>query len=386
MEKALILAANQRSALAVTRSLGKRGVPIVTADETSNTLSGSSRYCHETIVYPSPYSNPKAFLQVLKRETAKRNIKIILPMTELTTYLLLKHKTEFSEVRIPFADFSTFETLSDKWKLHMLVKPLKIPTPKTQYISSPEKLAIMRRKIKFPVVLKPSRSNIYCKDKWIDSSVIIASSIQEFDRITTDNEIFSSHPFLIQEYIEGHGQGVFALYDQGKPVTFFAHRRLREKPPSGGVSVLSESVAVDPNLHEISRRILDHVRWHGVAMVEFKVRSDGSPYLMEVNARFWGSLQLAINAGVDFPWLLYQLAIGNPLKVVNGYSVGVKNRWLLGDLDHLYLILKSRPSLSEKIKAVAKFLNFFDPNTRYEVNQRNDLSPFLFEIKNYLWH
>jgi len=68
--------------------------------------------------------------------------------------------------------------------------------------------------------------------------------------------------------------------------------------------------------------------WHGVAMVEFKVSADGTPYLMEVNARFWGSLQLAIDAGVDFPWLLYQLATGRDVESDDDYVTGVKSRWL----------------------------------------------------------
>jgi predicted ATP-grasp superfamily ATP-dependent carboligase len=152
-------------------------------------------------------------------------------------------------------------------------------------------------------------------------------------------------------------------YDRGKPVAFFAHKRLREKPPSGGVSVLSESVEVPPNLYDMGRRILDHVQWHGVAMVEFKVADDGTPYLMEVNARFWGSLQLAIDAGVDFPWLLYQLAQAKTLKEMQSYTVGVRNRWLLGDLLHLFLVLKRDTRLqvtpTEKWRAIRQFLHFF---------------------------
>ena len=52
----------------------------------------------------------------------------------------------------------------------------------------------------------------------------------------------------------------------------------------------------------LKQELLDELNWHGVAMVEFKVTEDGTPYLMEINTRFWGSLQLAIDAGVDFPY------------------------------------------------------------------------------------
>jgi len=63
----------------------------------------------------------------------------------------------------------------------------------------------------------------------------------------------------------------------------------------------------------VAQALLDYVGWHGVAMVEFNVSSRGIPYLIELNGRFWGSLRLAIDAGVDFPWLLYQLTIGKDL-------------------------------------------------------------------------
>ena len=177
---------------------------------------------------------------------------------------------------------------------------------------------------------------------------------------------------------------MFALYDAGRPVAFFAHRRLRERPPSGGVSVLSESVGLDPYLRELSRRILDHVGWHGVAMVEFKVCADGRPHLMEVNPRFWGSLQLAVDAGVDFPWLAYQLATGARTDSVGGYRIGVRNRWLLGDLDHVYLSWKQSAGWRAKWRAIAGFLKGFGPGTKHEVDRWDDFRPFVVELKRYV--
>jgi predicted ATP-grasp superfamily ATP-dependent carboligase len=122
-------------------------------------------------------------------------------------------------------------------------------------------------------------------------------------------------------------------------------------------------------------------------MLEFKVRPDGAPFLLEVNARPWGSMQLAIDAGVDFPWLLYQLTTEKQCTQVNGYRIGIRNRWLLGDLDHLYLtIFKDRSRLSkyEKLQLVLRFMKLFERNTHYEVNRWDDLKPFLFEFKRYV--
>jgi predicted ATP-grasp superfamily ATP-dependent carboligase len=116
----------------------------------------------------------------------------------------------------------------------------------------------------------------------------------------------------------------------------FAHQRLSEKPPSGGVSVYRESVSIDEGLRDLSRALLDRFGWRGVAMVEYKRDSaTGQPYLMEVNGRFWGSLQLAIDAGVDFPRILVASALGDRTEEMPSYRVGVRSRWWWGQIDNL---------------------------------------------------
>lgn len=388
VKRVLILDANQRSALAATRSLGKKGIPVVAADETLETLAGSSRYCHERFKYPSPYEDPEGFISALRKESIRRSIDVILPMTEVSTYLILKYRHQFAGVSIPFAPFETFDLLTDKWRLYELACQLDIPVPMTYYIKNNEGLSDIYSKLKFPVVLKPYRSRILIGQEWVAPFVKYANSVKELESTIEKTELLGQCPFLIQEYIQGEGRGIFTLYNQGVPAVFFAHRRLREKPPSGGVSVLSESIAVDPSMRQIAERALDYVKWHGVAMVEFKVSSDGIPYLMEVNARFWGSLQLAIDAGVDFPGMLYNLATGNMPEKVSNYKIGIKNRWLLGDLDHLYLVLKNHGDRNRKVSSrwleIIRFMNFFAKDTQYEVNRWDDLRPFYFELKRYL--
>ena len=205
--------------------------------------------------------------------------------------------------------------------------------------------------------------------------MVIAHSPAEL-RTALAQEAFAQHPFMAQTCIEGEGQGVFALYDHGKPVAFFAHRRLRERPPWGGVSVLSESAEPDPLLQAHARTLLDDAGWHGVAMVEFKVGRDGTPYLMEINTRFWGSLQLAIDAGVDFPALLLEITRGHQ-PTPPTLTPGIRLRWLLGDADHLYLTWRSsRYSLSEKLRATLRVLRpDLRGRTRHEVNRLGDLAP-----------
>lgn len=109
------------------------------------------------------------------------------------------------------------------------------------------------------------------------------------------------------------------------------------------MSVVCESVPLDAEMIEASKKLLAAVDWQGVAMVEFKrdVR-DGKAKLMEINGRFWGSLQLAIASGIDFPvlylkWLL-QGEQNESLK--DNYKIGLQMKWLLGTLDHLLIRIK----------------------------------------------
>ena len=385
MKRVLVLDANQRSALAVTRSLGKHGIPVITADETPSALAGSSRYSEKYLVYPSPLLYPEEFVLAILHTCKSNNIELILPMTELTTMLLLNNRNSFPEHALPFPDSYTVDRLADKYKLMQSAESLDIPVPNTFYIDNPANPQIDLQNLSYPVVLKPGKSWIEHEDKWLRTCVRTAGNSDEAAEILGSDPAFHLQPYMLQEFIPGKGEGIFALYNNGQPLAFFAHRRLREKPPEGGVSVLSESTPMDPRLASYARKLLDHAGWHGVAMVEFRVTPDGRPYLMEINTRFWGSLQLAVDAGVDFPWMLYQTASREQLDPIENYRTGIRLRWLLGDLDSLYLALRdSKLSMHQKLKAFAAFLTPSPGKTRHEVNRWGDLGPFRYELKQYL--
>lgn len=384
MEQVLVLDANTRSALAATRSLGRRGLYVVVADKMKHTLSGSSKYCSDTFTYPPADKDPEGFVKSVTAECSQRGIRVIFPMTEVTTATVLKQRESMHRLKVPFVRFDAFEQLTDKWRLFGLAQRLHLSIPTTHFVSDTRSLARIYPSLVFPVVLKPHHSYVYHNGRWISASVKYASSISDLEDIVARYEYFRQ-PFLIQEYVLGEAQGIFALYDHGQPVVFFAHRRLRERPPRGGVSVLSESIEPNPEAQRISRALLDYVGWHGVAMVEFKVSADGTPYLIEVNGRFWGSLQLAIDAGVDFPWLLYQLATGMELDKVYEYATGMRCRWLLGDFASLCKVLINNDSPSSlprfsKVRSVLQFLTFFDKRTRYEINRWDDVRPCMLEL------
>ncbi|MDQ3518433.1 MAG: ATP-grasp domain-containing protein, partial [Gemmatimonadota bacterium] len=197
----------------------------------------------------------------------------------------------------------------------------------------------------------------------------------------------AAYPVLVQQRIVGPGVGIFLLLWNGELIATFSHRRLREKPPAGGVSVYRESIAANPALVARSRALLGLFAWRGVAMIEYKLdAATGTPYLMEVNGRFWGSLQLAIDAGVDFPVLLTQAALDERPTPVSHYKTGVRSRWWWGDVDHLMARLRRTdvelslpPGLPGRLGTLRDFFTLWRPGDRNEVLRFGDPAPFIRE-------
>ncbi len=383
----LILDGNQRSALAATRSLGRRGIPVTVADESRRSLAGASRYCRESFSYPSPTERPDDFLAAVQHNAATRAVGVILPMTEVSAYLLARNREQLAPAIVPLPDADIWNQIADKCRLLQVAQQLQVPAPTTLFPVNTDELIAAAEQIGFPVVLKPCRSKVWNRNRCTATAVHVVHNLSHLHALTAAHGYLRDFPLAVQTHVPGSGLGVFALYNHGKAIAFFAHRRIREKPPCGGVSVLSESVAVRADLQTYAARLLDHARWHGVAMVEFRGTDDGIPQLMEINPRFWGSLQLAIDSGIDFPGLLYDLALGNSPAPPATYHTGIRSRWLLGDLDRLYLVLRNRKrdgSDVSRFREILRFMNFFDRDTRFEINRFGDLRPFLFELRHYI--
>ncbi len=379
----LVLDASQRSALAVTRSLGKlSNVNVYTADHQTAALAGQSKYSKKYFQSPNAEKSPQSYLAWLEQLTQETHFELVLPVTEITSQLLLIHQAEFPQIKLPFATYETVMKLADKGALIELAAKLTIPHPNSTRYNNAHDLKIDH--IRFPVVLKPCLSKIYAGTEWIATSVNVLHSKDDLTKALETNGYLWNYPFMLQEFIPGYGAGIFCLYDHGKPITFFAHNRLREKPPQGGISVLSESVPLDAKMLNYATQLLNAVSWHGVAMVEFRQSPDGTPYLMEVNTRFWGSLQLSIDSGIDFPKLLYMAERNLFPEAVTEYVLGQRLRWLLGDVDSLYLYLRSNYRLGEKLLRICQFLTPRLRKCRHEINRLEDFAPAIYEAKLYI--
>lgn len=387
--KALVTDGDERPALAITRSLGRRGITVVVGEERPDSLATASRYCADRVTYPSAYRHPERFARFVRDFAEREHIDLVVPVTDVTTHAVAKHYdaiARYTACAVP--SLAAFELMTDKDQLLRRAAGCNIPIPRTHVVDGAAALASLIDRVSYPAVVKPARSRIPTKEGWMPASVRYATDRDALLALYADTPYLAMYPSLIQERITGPGTGLFVLGDHGHIVTAFAHRRLREKPPSGGASVLCESIAVDPQLLAQAQRLLGPVGWHGVAMLEYKRdQRTGRSFLMEVNGRFWGSLQLAVDAGMDFPHLASQLALGQHLDLPTSYVVGAKNRWFLGDLDHLLGRLRGTDralpdGMPSKWRAIIEFLRS-DADLRDEIFRYDDARPAWHEFRSY---
>ena len=163
----------------------------------------------------------------------------------------------------------------------------------------------------YPIVLKPRSSVVYHDNRLHFPRVSYAADRAELDKRAAG---YGEHcDLLLQERVRGEGIGVELLRLPGGELhTVFQHRRVREMPLTGGGSTCRVAENVDAKLLAYAGSLLDDLDWTGVAMVEFKTGRAGD-FLMEINGRFWGSLALAVDVGVDFPRLLAAMHLGETM-------------------------------------------------------------------------
>jgi protein-tyrosine-phosphatase len=182
----------------------------------------------------------------------------------------------------------------------------------------------------YPRVLKPVRSKVVIGTRLASLAVAVVHDAEE--RAATLATLRPFTPVQEQAWVPGRGVGVEVLYERGRMAWHFVHERLHEWPLTGGASTLRRAGGPEPELVEMTRRLLDRLQWHGVAMVEWRRDAQGRTHLMEINPRLWGSLPLTIAAGVDMPRGLLALARDEALTPHAPWRVGFTARNLTEDL------------------------------------------------------
>jgi predicted ATP-grasp superfamily ATP-dependent carboligase len=392
MTSVLVTDGDERAALAVVRSLGRAGYAVHVCGPQRRTLSAVSRRAVGAFASPDPLRAPAAFVRAVGQYVSTHRIDVVLPISEAALLAVLSSPEDLAGATVPFPPLHTFRAVTDKRALGEVARRIGLAVPPQWEVLTPADADhIDVDALSFPVVLKPARSVGEHEGVRSKQTVRHARDASEL-RTQLAALPAAAFPVLVQRRLIGPGCGVFLLRWNDVTVASFSHRRIREKPPAGGVSVYAEAVAPDPALVAQSERLLAALDWNGVAMVEYKMdASTGIAYLMEVNGRFWGSLQLAIDAGVDFPALLVQCVLQHALPPTPAYRAGVRGRWWWGEVDHVLARLRRSdaelalpPGSPSRTATVLDFLARWRANERDAVFRFGDPVPFFYESVRWL--
>ena len=322
-----------RKSLSVIRSLGKAGYHVTVLGDSYCTTGFWSRYTSNRVVGPTASQNINAFgtclTQLLEQFKLAEIKPVVFPMEDASMHWLVNNWNNnpnpgyLALIPPPPA----LDVAADKALTMEHAKKLGIDHPGTWLANSAEEIINLTQPFsEGSFVVKPRVG--------VGSSGVVYGQKRSKQEWADHIERFGA--LIVQERIsaEGAALGASLIMDKaGNLIAGVAHRRLQQYPVSGGPSTDRETIDA-PELIERSRKLLESLNWTGVAMVEWKLDpKDGKEKLLEINPRFWGSLELAVRAGVNFP-LLYaeasegKLACKLPTGPFYGTS-GVRCRWMI---------------------------------------------------------
>jgi predicted ATP-grasp superfamily ATP-dependent carboligase len=352
--------ADDHIGLAVVRSLGKKNINFQVVSTTKNTIARHSRYCKSSAI-------GKFDLDFFSRFSKD---DIVYPMIEDTMLLLSKHRSEL-KCQLAFSDYETILKSRDKFLLTRHALDQNIPCPKTFFISNPGDIEEHLPDIGFPTVLKPSRGAGGKGITYIEFPELLPGIAKTF--------LAEYGPFLLQEKIPFTSKyTVGAICNSDHELRrVCVIKELRNFPVETGQACYAETVDF-PGLVSLTEKLLKSLNFIGVADIDFIMDPrDNQPKLMEINPRFWGSVQVAINAGVDFPCLLYSMMKDGDIEKSLNYKKGVRCRYVVfTDLQRLSEYLQGVYSSKNKINALKDFLHF-PKDDGYYVYSLDDLLPLM---------
>ncbi len=387
----IILDGHLKSALSAVRSLGRKGLLVSVGAERETGMALHSKYATARFVYPSPYSDQAGFIRAVKGEAVRVGGKPLVYAFSDATYLsLYAHRDDLaSYMTLIFPDSKSVEIAFDKGATYSLARVSGIPTITTYMPESKEEVVRLGKELSYPAVVKTRKSVT-----WKDGIGIFGSASFVHDAGELEEQFFArkdelGESPLVQKFVQGEEYGVEMLAKEGSAYALVTHHRLRSLSPTGGASVLKETLgegALRNQLEAYALKLVEKLSWTGPIMVEFKVDSDTrTPYLMEINGRLWGSLPLSTISGVDMPHLLFQTVMQDtiPKEMVRGRD-GVVSNHFAGDVRNLLKVLFARDKMRERLypkrlTALRDFLHL-PLGTKSDVWSLTDPSPSLFEI------
>jgi predicted ATP-grasp superfamily ATP-dependent carboligase len=382
-----VLGADSPIGLTVVRELGERGIKVFALGRDRRALARSSRHTHTFALIEKPLA------QWLPRFIGENGIGAVLAISEHQLIELAAIGPTIGDCSLIVPDAAKLALVLDKPRTLDLAAGLGIEVPSSWQPVAGEDHVAIAGELAYPVAVKWADPNAVSallgaagidleKVEYANDSNALMALLARYDGI-------GIWP-LVQTWCPGHGLGQMLHMHNGRATLRFQHRRLREFPPSGGVSAFCEAVPLSEHaaLMERSEALLAAVGWAGPAMVEYRHDPvSGRSWLMEINGRFWGSIPLAYHCGAHFGWETYARAmLGNEAAMQGRCSADAVNlrraRYLIPDAKALMIMLRNgKAPVFRRIGAAAQFtVDFFDPRVRWFVWSWRDPAPFFADL------
>ena len=346
-----------------------------------------SQCCDEDVLVPSPFTDLQGYTEALLSIAEREDVRTIIPPREQDAYVLSKHRERFAEHVSPvWPSFETLRLVHDRKALVEAARQAGVSAPRTQLLDSFEGDADQyvikpRYSLLAPAYVDTLRSDQLA----IVDSVIFGREDDEIDSEAIKSEL--KHEPICQKFIPGEEYGFWALYNEGEAVATCLKRQVRGVSYTGGTSVYRETIH-DEALEKAGRNLLEHLDWHGLASVQFKRHAETGEYmLLEINPRVWTSISCPVRAGLDFPYYVWKLAIGEQPTPNTTYEAGIGTHRLGGELIHLRSILTDdnpiveSPSLGSSTASVARSVI---SNRGFDYLSVSDPLPFARDVLNNL--
>src|SRR6202521_2391548 len=310
--------------IAIARSLGRRGIPVWLL--ANHPIPTYSRYVQRSFPWPgADHQNGLSSIIDLAKQHGLDGWVLIAAGDQDMCMIAQNHALLSQHFRVATPDWNTIQWAYDKRLTYQRAAELGIDFPASFQPASLEEVRNLN--CRFPVILKPAYRK--SADEFTQAKAWKADDrdalLALYKRAAA---LVGSDAVIIQEWIPGTGEAQFsyaALMERGEPIVSMVARRTRQHPIDFGRSSTFVESIENAEVEKLACQLLKSLNYTGVVEVEFKYdRRDGLYKLLDVNPRIWTWSSLCCRAGVDFPYLLWRMMVGEAVAECKGRA-GV--RW-----------------------------------------------------------
>jgi predicted ATP-grasp superfamily ATP-dependent carboligase len=308
-----------------------------------------SKYCSKSHIVSDPETDPDTFISELHSIVNNTDADVLLPVKAADTVVVSRHQNEFESTVVATDSFENIRLAHNKERAIRHAEKNGVPVPETYCPTTEAELHQIATDIEYPTVIKLRKTSAAIGLRYVHSSEELLSTYSHNG--SQGMAVDYSRP-LIQEFVSGTIHDVCVLLEDGEIKTALTQERVRMFPASGGAGVVDKTTD-RKDLIQYTKKLLSPLDWNGIAQVEFiEDETTADPKLIEINPKVWGTTELSIAAGVNFPEQLIDLHIGRPIpSAVSDYEQGLYFIWyeggLLGNLYESRGILQPIRELNE---------------------------------------